>query len=486
MDLPDPSHACARLLPTLLSPEPCSISVQQLAQPTAQAHHFLNTRPTQHEYLQPVAVKQKVIELHNRLVEAGHLGEVRLGQPLYAVDDTSIRALVPVGGEGLACVVMWEEQSLPNSAFGHGDSSDDEERPAWAFQTLDVVPSDRDRGQLWHSTLDSALEHVADLLKTRPVNIAQHGKRIKTKEEMAEGEGTTPGAYGAPEDFWAGWNDDDDGNDGGSATGMFDTANRDTRVDIEDGYWARYAESGSQVGDESRSLGNRSFDSLDMDDGDDDAPMPHERVHMQASRPLATAPGTPDRQPVQTRSRRSSTIKPPPTPPVQKPTEAPAAAATSSDTSARSKFYLADSSASSSAELNSSKVHSNPLSAAGSAVALAAQTAAAIASSSSNQSTSLSAVPSFLSMDSRGSKGSFAMGAAPLDNAGLSGNSLDREKLDTVSKQLEQLQAASSNAEEEGLRFALAGVWQLFARSRAGTREQRDMFLRVASQVTQP
>ncbi|KAM0791664.1 hypothetical protein ACM66B_006100 [Microbotryomycetes sp. NB124-2] len=478
MDLPDPTHACARLLPTLLSPEPCTIPSQQLAQPTAQAHHFLNTVPTQHAYLQPVTVKNKVIELHNKLIESGHCGEVQLGSPLYSVDDTFIRALVPLGNDGLAVVVMWEEQSLPNSAFGHGQTSDDEERPAWVFQTLDTVPLPHDRGRLWHDSLEQALKAIQDLLKTRPVNIQQSGKRIKTKEEMAEGEGTTPGAYGAAEDFWAGWNDDDEAEGGGAGAGAGpddDARAGDPDDSMDDGYWAQYGETGSQVGDGSgsgsRSIGNRSFDSLDMDDGDDDAPMPHERATL-SQRAYSTAPGTPDRKPVQTRSRRSSTIRPPPTPPVQKVDPSDAAPASTS------KFYLADSSASSSADSHG-MAHSNPLSAAGSAVALAASTAQlAATSSSSGHSTTISAVPSFLSMDSRGSTGSFAMGAAPLDAA---------DKLETVSKQLELLQASEASAEEEGLRFALAGVWQLYVRGRAGgSREQRDTFLRIASQVTQP
>ncbi|KAK4047040.1 hypothetical protein OIO90_006323 [Microbotryomycetes sp. JL221] len=509
MDLPDPRHTCARLLPLLLSQEHERLPTTLLAAPTAQSHHYLNTTPTQHEYLQPVTVKHGVIELHNKLIEAGHHDEVQVGEPMYNVDDTAIRSMVPIGNEGLSIVLMWEEASLPNSAFGHGDAHlEDEERPSWAFQTLDHVPSfasspttRHSLQKMWHSTLERAIEAVKDLIKSRPVNIGQQGTKIKSKQEMAEGEGTTPGAYGAAEDFWAGWNDDDDNDDetdtrrvvdqsNGAATGTHDNSTAD------DDYWGRYSRNGgSQIGDGTRSIGSTSFDNLDMDDGDDDAPMPAPRDQQHQSQPLPRA-GTPEQKPVvQTRSRRSSTIKPPPTPPSvqQQQTDAP--------TSSKSKFYLADSSASSSADLDTSnKIHSNPLSAAGSAVALTSQitdmTTQRNDSGQGTKSTTLSAVPSFLSMDSRGSTGSFAMGQAPLDaTSAFTARTLDRNKLEIINRELEQLQQSNgtearttrtSDAELEGLRFALAGVWQLFAKGRGGTAEQRDLFLKIASQVTQP
>ena len=53
----------------LLSPEPVPLPRQAVAAPTAQAHHFLNTPCTSHDYLQPVTVKARVIELHNKLIE---------------------------------------------------------------------------------------------------------------------------------------------------------------------------------------------------------------------------------------------------------------------------------------------------------------------------------------------------------------------------------------------------------------------------------
>ena len=72
--------------------------------------------------------------------------------------------MVPLGTGGLSVVLMWEEESLPVAAFGHGTTVEDEERPAWAFQTLDQLPDPKQTGKLWHPTLRQALEAVAAAL----------------------------------------------------------------------------------------------------------------------------------------------------------------------------------------------------------------------------------------------------------------------------------------------------------------------------------
>lgn len=54
------------------------------------------------------------------------------------------------------------------------------------------------------------------------------------EDEMEDGEGNTPGAYGQPEDFWAGYSDDDDKTDTEQAPAA------SAEETNEDDYWARY------------------------------------------------------------------------------------------------------------------------------------------------------------------------------------------------------------------------------------------------------
>ena len=110
------------------------------------------------------------------------------------------------------------------------------------------------------------------------------GTKIKTREEMAEGEGTTPGAYGDSEDFWAGWSDNEDEEGVERDSGVFvndissSTRGKDVEKenDKDEDYWNGYGSVTNQV-----------------DDG-----RPEE----------ANSPST--KPTVKTRSRRSSTVTP--------------------------------------------------------------------------------------------------------------------------------------------------------------------------------
>ncbi|GAA5963386.1 hypothetical protein JCM3765_003049 [Sporobolomyces pararoseus] len=115
---------------------------------------------------------------------------------------------------------------------------------------------------------------------------------IKTREEMAEGEGTTPGAYGDSEDFWAGWSDNEDDQEERDSGIFVNDVSATRGKDIEkenDGdedYWNGYGNVSNQV-----------------DDGrTDDDP---------TTSATATTQETDSMKPtVKTRSRRSSTVTP--------------------------------------------------------------------------------------------------------------------------------------------------------------------------------
>lgn len=124
---------------------------------------------------------------------------------------------------------------------------------------------------------------------------------------MAEGEGTTPGAYGSPNDFWANWSDDEDQHPastrsrGGYASGPERAANSTTREGAEDAadeaYWSSYGGVDSVVGD----------------DREEERPPPHVHEREETARPTSTAAGagtTGAGDQPKTRTRRSSTVTP--------------------------------------------------------------------------------------------------------------------------------------------------------------------------------
>ncbi|GAA5940626.1 uncharacterized protein JCM15063_006309 [Sporobolomyces koalae] len=116
---------------------------------------------------------------------------------------------------------------------------------------------------------------------------------IKTREEMAEGEGTTPGAYGDSNDFWAGWSDSEEDEVDSGVGFVNDTRGSDVAKEDaeEDSYWKGYGAVQDQV-----------------DDGRTDEPQESPVI---GSIPAA-APGPEVASPARakTRSRRSSTVTP--------------------------------------------------------------------------------------------------------------------------------------------------------------------------------
>ncbi|GAA5986131.1 hypothetical protein JCM10908_006423 [Rhodotorula pacifica] len=70
--------------------------------------------------------------------------------------------------------------------------------------------------------------------------------------DMADGEGTTPGAYGSPNDFWANWSDDEGtGNRSGPRSAIRTPTTREAEQEAADeAYWASYGGVDSVVGDD--------------------------------------------------------------------------------------------------------------------------------------------------------------------------------------------------------------------------------------------
>ncbi|SCV71807.1 BQ2448_4501 [Microbotryum intermedium] len=351
MDLPPPHPACIALLPVLLSPTPRAIPGSQLSQLTRSAHHYLSTPVTSPAYLQPVQVDYEVTRLKEELAESN--SDPHLGDPLYAADASAIRALIPLGSSSLAVVLVWEEESVHpyggaftrlgngfSSAFAPSDDQDEQGLAGWRFLTLDRIDLHSPSAKHWSLDLRTALDGLSRQLSegvgaartgrstkksagTGPMTIKTPKFPVKSREEMAEGEGTTPGAYGAPEDFWEGWEEEDDhfagggggdypsGVPGDSVGGVYDTrplSLEEKDAAQESSYWESYGSdaSGSVIGDgdandqtRTNSHHHEELDAqllpMDADDPDFAA------ISRRAS---AVAPASPI-----TRSRRSSTIR---------------------------------------------------------------------------------------------------------------------------------------------------------------------------------
>lgn len=231
-----------------------------------------------------------------------------IGEVGWNVEEGQIKTRVEVGGNGLAVVLKWEEldyvaQPFAGSSYQNGGGDDEDEdkdsRPCWTFHTLTLMPSSSPTSTppVYHSSLTLALESAVKT-SNRPsaINIAA---AKKSTADMAEGEGTTPGAYGAAEDFWDGWSDDG---------GEEESASRDYR----------YAEPVQEKREEDFGGGDASYwgsyESVEPMIGGGSSPP--------APRPVTPTPpssnrgspngdrGRPISQPSSvTRSRRSSTIR---------------------------------------------------------------------------------------------------------------------------------------------------------------------------------
>lgn len=133
----------------------------------------------------------------------------------------------------------------------------------------------------------------------RPATTTNHKASVA---DMAEGEGTTPGAYGSPNDFWANWSDDEGAASDASASRRGYGTGSATRTpasrageEADEAYWASYGGVDSVVGD-------------DRDEDERPPPRAHEREATARPAPSGAAGG--GGEPPKTRTRRSSTVTP--------------------------------------------------------------------------------------------------------------------------------------------------------------------------------
>lgn len=216
-DIPPPSTSLTTLLPFLFAPIPTPLPVHLLSPTTHLSHTFLSTSPSSPSYLQLVP-SGTLSALHARLVERG-IADLVLGPSLYTIEEGGIRGRVEVSlqdeeidpreTDALAIDLVWEQ--------GGREGDDDDAGPRWLFVTLSLVTRGK-HPKGWHKTLEFARVSATsprarqaqtpdDFLPPSSIPIAPRvpGKSV---EDMASGEGTTPGAYGAAEDFWSGWSYD--------------------------------------------------------------------------------------------------------------------------------------------------------------------------------------------------------------------------------------------------------------------------------------
>ncbi|GAA5936731.1 hypothetical protein JCM1841_001982 [Sporobolomyces salmonicolor] len=339
MDLPPPHAFLSTILPLLFSPDPLPLAPSLLSQPTKQAIHYLSLSPDDVGYWALGKDDDGVSERRRAVVEAGNLEDLQLGNAHYSFDLEELKAFVSISlpypssstPGRIGVVLLWEEQATPAAAAttgGAGAEEPDEGRPGWAFLRLEALPAEGQEASSrgcrpnWYPTIGQAIDASTSALSpalsprrasppapldfsgqsgkttnspSYPVQPTSAGaKKFKSAEEMAEGEGSTPGAYGAAEDFWAGWSDDE-GDD--EARGVADKEND------EAGYWASYGGIATQVGD-----GPEASEP-------DEASRPMSLTHggfeeTTATEGLYSSPAQGDAVQAKTRSRRSSTVTP--------------------------------------------------------------------------------------------------------------------------------------------------------------------------------
>lgn len=393
--------------------------------------------------------------------------------PLYSIEPLSIRALVRLGNDGLALILQWEEATLPTGPGGSfpTDEEGEGDRAGWKFLSLDLyTPND----PLWVGSVQEALERAAKKAEgsgkgRANMSIATPKLPPKSREDMAEGEGTTPGAYGAAEDFWEGWGDDGEEGDGAEVSVVEVQTEEETER-----YWDSYGEVDTQVGGEED----------DQDDAEDEPEA--------APRPRSV-----------TRSRRSSTIRAPVSPSFALASPSYFAAAQSSNTNGTSTPTSSKdlptpppSDSRLAAPLPPAPAHSTTLlfnpDLAKNASSLHSSAAGDVKEISppahshtllfnpDDKKNALPAAPN-------GDHALLAHSSTLLFNPDSNKNHALRTSANSSGSPVAAPSAESTaeSREEESLRFALAGVWQLYAGGAGGSKEKQERWLRIASQVTQ-
>ena len=300
---PEPFTFLTTLLPLIFTSSPSALPPTLLSKPTRLAHKFLSSEVGSSSYYCLSSREEYDVERLRETIVTESYGEMNLGKAEWEYDkeEREVRARVAVGKEGLCIIMVWEEaenstlktpkpdDDIPATPTSPSISveaeEEDDDRPAWTFLTLSLLgPTSQ-----FKPTLKAAISYSSS---HRPSAIDIPNSKTKKKEigEMAQGEGTTPGAYGAAEDFWQGWSDDEGAAAEANSSGRKsrDEVMKDANGTGDDGaddYWGRYGEV-EPVADSGRE--GRSEERSVFESG-------------------TTAAGTT----TITRSRRSSTIKPP-------------------------------------------------------------------------------------------------------------------------------------------------------------------------------
>lgn len=195
---------------------------------------------------------------------AGSFADLLPSKVQYTISPPDIKALIPLGNSNLSLVLLYEARHLASRPPGIADQDHEQTdgTPAWGFLelTATVLARQSMHGQ-WFESMPDAVEAVGDLhLGDDGRNASRAGERAcgrvagsrrersqliglgvpgaagPEEEEVEDGEGSTPGAYGHPEDFWAGYNDDDDKTEEAHGPAPEAVASEES----EDDYWARY------------------------------------------------------------------------------------------------------------------------------------------------------------------------------------------------------------------------------------------------------
>ena len=230
MDLPSPLPTLLTLLPLLTSSVPTLLPFKHLATALRQSHYFLEPRLDSAEYFQlPTTSSALAQEIEGRRRGLGELGDgiyEAIGGVEWRCEGGEVRSRLAVGNEGLCVVLLWEEEVVDTRPGGASTTNDEEsDRPAWTYLTMELLPTPStaptNPSTTYHLSLEAAVAHSTNLAakSTTPIPIPSTLNRSspppttlppkKDPHDMADGEGTTPGAYGNSEDFWSGWTEDE-------------------------------------------------------------------------------------------------------------------------------------------------------------------------------------------------------------------------------------------------------------------------------------
>jgi hypothetical protein len=196
------------ILPNLFSP-PTSIKplpLPLLSNLLRLSHRFLDPLVDSAEYYQIATPANEEVERRRKALVGKGFQHYLNSNDLTAEwrIDESEGIMSRVGLGGLAVIVKWEmEQKDEGSTIGG--------KMRWTYFTLEIPTTS---SSTYFPSFPAAMDQFTSTLdkkgrRSPPIDIDLSKSKVKSVDEMAQGEGTTPGAYGAAEDFWSGWNSDE-------------------------------------------------------------------------------------------------------------------------------------------------------------------------------------------------------------------------------------------------------------------------------------